>query len=482
MSIKSKLLENVGGFVAGKWISQCNGEGLEVVNPATGALLARLPDMGARETVAAIEAAERSLAPAESVQERRRWLTTIHDRLLAEKEEFARIITCENGKPLKEAMVEVEYTCGFFRFFADQMHRLESEVLTSRPRGCAWATHHRPAGVAGLIAPWNFPLAMLGKKVAPALATGCGSVIKPARQTPLSMVALCGLAEQAGVPPGRLNVVVGQAAPIGEALCTHPAVRLISFTGSTEIGQWLTLKSAPHLKRLTMELGGNAPFIVLEDANLENAANALIANKFRVAGQTCVCANRVFVHEGVAVEFTALVAERVGRLRVGDGFDPASDIGPLIDRVQYEKVAEHVRDALQRGARRIVGHDPKPLSCKWGAFFPPTVLTGVSRDMLVCREETFGPVVALTTFVSEAQVVSAANETCYGLAAYVFSQDAGRLDRLVSRLQFGHIGLNTGTGPTPEAPFGGFKHSGFGREGGLEGLLEYCESQVVART
>ncbi len=480
--MESKLLDKVGGFIGGQWITTAPGGGFDVVNPANGAVLARLPNMGAAETVAAIEAAARSLRPNEPVRERRRWVETLHERLLSEKEEFGRIITSENGKPLKEAVGEVEYACGFFRFFADQMQRLESEVLPGRMRNCTWTVHHRPAGVAGLIAPWNFPLAMMGKKVAAALAAGCGVVIKPARQTPLSMIALCRMAEQVGVSPGRLNVVVGQAGPIGETLCTHPAVRIISFTGSTEIGEWLATKSAPHLKRLALELGGNAPFIVFEDANLEVAADALMVNKFRVAGQTCVCANRVFVQEKVAATFTELVAQRVRKLHVGDGMDPTSDFGPLIDRAQYEKVAAHVRDASQRGARRIVGHDPAPLMQNWGAFFPPTVLTGVTADMLVCRDETFGPVIAIASFASEAEVVTAANETCYGLAAYVFSECAQRLDRLALRLQFGHLGFNTGTGPTPEAPFGGFKRSGFGREGGLDGLLEFCESQVVARS
>jgi len=478
--MESKWLDKVGGFVGGQWIAAAPGCSFDVINPATGAVLARLPRMGAAETVAAIEAAQRSLQPDEPVLERHRWLEVIHDRLLAEKEAFARIITSENGKPLKEAVVEVEYAAGFLRFFAAQMHRLESEVLPDRMRNCTWTIHHRPAGVAGLIAPWNFPLAMMGKKVAAALAAGCGIVIKPARQTPLSMIALCRMAEQVGVPAGRLNVVVGQAGPIGETLCSHPSVRIISFTGSTEIGEWLATKSAPHLKRLALELGGNAPFIVFEDANLELAAGALMANKFRVAGQTCVCANRVLVHESIASAFIALVAERVRKLRVGDGLDPASDLGPLIDRAQYEKVAAHVRDALQRGAQRAAGQDPAPLTQDWGAFFPPTVLTGVTPDMLVCREETFGPVIAIATFASEAEAITTANDTCYGLAAYAFSQSRERLDRLAAYLQFGHIGVNTGTGPAPEAPFGGFKRSGFGREGGLDGLLEFCESQVVA--
>jgi len=479
--MESKLLDRVGGFIGGRWIADVPGGNFEVINPATGAVLARLPNMGAKEAVAAIEAAERSMCLDELVSERRRWLDAIHDHLMEDREEFARIITCENGKPLKEAVVEVEYACGFFQFFARQLHRLESEIVPGRMRNCEWIIHHRPAGVAGLIAPWNFPLAMMGKKVAAALAAGCGAVIKPAEQTPLSMIALCRLAEQVGVPAGRINVVFGQPEPIGDTFCTHPAVRIISFTGSTRVGERLATRSAPHLKRLTLELGGNAPFIVFEDADLESATSALLVNKFRVAGQTCVCANRVLVHESVAPAFTALVAEKVSKLRVGDGLDPSSNLGPLISRAQYEKVAAHVRDALQLGARRIVGSEPAPLARDWGAFFPPTVLTGVTPDMLVCREETFGPVIAIATFASEAEAVAAANDTCYGLATYVFSQNAERLNHLAVKLHFGHIGFNTGTGPTPEAPFGGFKRSGFGREGGLDGLLEFCESQVVAR-
>ncbi|MBL9126665.1 MAG: NAD-dependent succinate-semialdehyde dehydrogenase [Verrucomicrobiales bacterium] len=479
--MKSNLLNPIGGFVDGAWIGASEtGETFEVINPATGVPLARLPNMGARETVAAIEAAARSLAPEEPAEERRRWLLEIHDRLLASKEDFARIITGENGKPLAEARVEVDYTCGFFRFVAEELHRTRPEPVPGRMRGCAWTIHHRPAGVVGLIAPWNFPLAMLGKKVAPALATGCASVVKPARQTPLSMLALARLAVDAGVPRGRLNVVVGSATPIGETLCTHPDVRLVSFTGSTEVGEWLARRCAPHLKRTTLELGGNAPFVVFDDANLDAAADALVANKFRAAGQTCVCTNRVLVQEGAFEPFTRRVAERVRRLRVRNGMDPEADVGPLIDRAQYEKVAEHVRDALRRGARRLVGDETPPLARDWGAFFPPTVLSGVTRDMLVSREETFGPVVAIATFASEAEAIGAANDTCYGLAAYLFSNDPARLQRLVPRLRFGHVGLNTATGPTPEAPFGGFKRSGYGREGGVEGLLEFCESQVVA--
>lgn len=479
--MSSLLPDPPGACINGGWIPPTGRGDFAVVNPATGAVLARLPNLGAAETARAVAAAAQALTAEPSLEERCGWLLGIHDRLLAAKAGFARLITLENGKPLREAAVEVDYTCGFFRFFAEHLDRLAPAALSTRPRGCGWTVFQRPAGVVGLIAPWNFPLAMLGKKVAPALGAGCAAVIKPARQTPLSMIALARLAFDAGVPPGRLNIVTGPAQPIGETLCTDPDVRLISFTGSTEVGEWLAVRSAPHLKRLALELGGNAPFVVFADADLDAAADALLANKFRAAGQTCVCTNRVYVEVPVLEAFTARVAARVERLRVGDGLDPATDIGPLIDRAQFDRVATHVRDALARGARRVVGHDPAPPPHEWGAFYPPTVLTGVTREMLVCRNETFGPVVAIAGFGTEAEAVTAANDTCYGLAAYVFSGDAARLDRVRQLLPFGHVGLNTGTGPTPEAPFGGFKRSGFGREGGIEGLLEFCEPQVVAR-
>jgi succinate-semialdehyde dehydrogenase/glutarate-semialdehyde dehydrogenase len=275
-------------------------------------------------------------------------------------------------------------------------------------------------------------------------------------------------------------VLVGPAGPIGEVLCRHPAVRVLSFTGSTETGILLAAQAAPHVKRLAMELGGNAPFIVFADADLDRAADALIANKFRAGGQTCVCTNRVYVHAEIAEQFTAAVAQRASRLKVGNGLDPDTDIGPLIDRAGFDKVAAHVADALRRGATRLVGYDPPRPEHDWGAFYPPTVLRGVTPEMLVCREETFGPVVAICTFATEDEVVELANSTPFGLAAYAFTADAERADRLLGRLHFGHVGLNAGTGPTPEAPFGGMKASGFGREGGLEGLLEYCETQVVA--
>lgn len=396
------------------------------------------------------------------------------------KHELARIITLEHGKPLKEGVTEVEYSAGFFAFFARNLHRIDSELLPDRPRNLPWKVYHRPAGVAALITPWNFPLAMLAKKMAPALGAGCGIVTKPASQTPLTAIALHAIMERVGVPAGRVNLVTGKAGPIGKVLCTHPLVRIISFTGSTEVGRVLAGQAAPHLKRMALELGGNAPFIVFSDAAIDAAADALMANKFRAGGQTCVCTNRVYVHESIAEPFSKAVADRTAKLKVGNGMNGDTDIGPLINRDGFDKVAAHVADALQRGARRLVGEAPPRPPNDWGAFYPPTVLADIKPEMLVCREETFGPVVAISRFAGEADVVEQANSTPYGLAAYVFTSDAARAERVIEQLHFGHVGLNTGTGPTPEAPFGGMKDSGFGREGGIEGLLEFCESQVVA--
>lgn len=475
------MFEPLGGYVDGRWITGTPHGSFVVRNPATGELLAALPVMAEAETTAAIEAAERAWQISAPLETRRAWLEGIRDRLLAHQETLARIITLENGKPLREARAEVEYAAGFFGFFATQLHRLEPEVLPGKPPATQWTVLHRPAGVVGLITPWNFPLAMLAKKFAAALAAGCAAVIKPALPTPLSAIALAHLAEQTGVPPGRVNLVLGPPEPIAAVLCRHPALRLISFTGSTAVGRRLLAQTAPHVKRLTLELGGHAPFLVFEDAELSAAVEALLANKFRAGGQTCICTNRVYVHERVAEPFLTSLTERVARLRVGNGLDPQTDIGPLINRAAFDKVAAHVRDALERGARRLTGYElPRP-EHDWGAFYPPTVLSGVTAEMLVCREETFGPVVPVATFASEEEALAAANDTPYGLAAYFFTRDTARAERCVAQLRFGHIGWNTGSGPRPETPFGGMKQSGFGREGGWHGLLEFCEPQVVAR-
>ncbi len=479
--IDSPLLEKCAGYIGGRWVGAKSGQTFAVSNPATGDHLADVPVMADGETVAAIEAAVAALRKILSPEQRSTWLLSVGQKLLEHKQELARIVTLENGKPLKESLVEVEYAAGFFSYYSQQLSHLDPEALPKPVRNCRWMMHHRPAGVVGLITPWNFPLAMLAKKLAPAIAAGCSVVVKPARLTPLSTIALWALADSAGLPPGQLNLVIGQAGPIGETLCKHPEVRVISFTGSTKVGKTLALNAANHVKRLSLELGGNAPFIVCEDSDVDVAANALLVNKFRASGQTCVCANRVYAHRSIAEPFTDAVSSRVKELQVGDGLDPATDVGPLINRVAFDKVAEHVRDALAGGAQRIVGEDPPRPKHDWGCFYPPTVLTGVQTQMMLCRDETFGPVVGISVFNTEEAVVTEANSTQYGLAAYLFTQDSDRADRMIRQLHFGHVGFNTGTGPAPEAPFGGMKQSGFGREGGLEGLFEFCETQTVVR-
>lgn len=479
--IDSPLLQPVAGYIGGRWASAAKGQTFAVVNPASGERLADVPAMTDVEATSAIEAASASLEIETTPADRKSWLDALAALLHDHKAELARVITVEQGKPLRESEAEVAYAASFFEFFAEQLHHLSSEDLPSRPRGLRWQVHHRAAGVVALITPWNFPLAMLAKKLAPALAAGCSAVVKPAEQTPLTAIALFNLLDRVSLPSGRANLVLGEPAPIGEVLCTHPEVRLISFTGSTDVGKHLIGKTAPHIKRLTLELGGNAPFIVLADADLGAAADALMANKFRCAGQTCVCANRVYVQASVAEAFADAMGRRVGALRVGNGLDDTTDVGPLINRAGFEKVARHVNEALSSGARRVVGEQPDVPEADWGAFYSPTVLTGVTDEMAITQEETFGPVVAISTFQDEAEVVQSANATQYGLAAYLFSRDTARAEALIRRLMFGHVGLNTGSGPAAPAPFGGMKQSGFGREGGIEGLMEFCETQVVVQ-
>lgn len=476
--LESSLLSNIGCFIDGTW-RKASDKLIDVLNPATGEMLASVPDLGARETVEAIEAAALAMRETIPVDVRRRWLLGIVKLLNDHREELARIITLEQGKPLKESVGEVDYAAGFFRVATEHLYALTDRELPGTIRDARWTVRHAPAGVAGLITPWNFPLAMLAKKLAGAIAAGCASVTKPADLTPLTSVALWHLMESLDMPRGFVNLITGAAKPIGDTLCAHPAVRVISFTGSTGVGKLLMQNVAPHVKRLSLELGGNAPFIVLEDADIEKAADALVASKFRCAGQTCVCANRVLVHLDIEQAFTDAVVSRVAKLKVGDGMDATVDLGPLINRAGWDKVARHLEDALRRGGKRVFGTDPQPPTGQRACFFSPQVVTGITPDMLVSQEETFGPLVAITTFADEQTAIDLANGTPYGLASYVFSRDASRAQRLSRALRFGHVGVNTGSGPIPDAPFGGMKQSGFGREGALEGVLEFCEVQTV---
>ncbi|WP_164102647.1 aldehyde dehydrogenase family protein [Candidatus Laterigemmans baculatus] len=465
-------------YIGGSWFAVPGPRDLHVTNPADGRLLAELPMLGADEAERAIEAAAAS-AEQPSEDDRRAWLEGIAAGLTENRRELGRIISLENGKPWKEAEAEVDYAASFFRYAASHLERLRSHQLRERPRGHGWVVHYRPVGVAALIVPWNFPLAMTAKKLSAALAAGAPSVLKPATLTPLSSIALLEIIDSLGLPGGMVNLIVGDSRSIGRVFCEHPAVRSISFTGSTEVGRLLLRQAAPHIKRLTLELGGNAPFIVCGDADLDSAVEHLIQNKFRCAGQTCVCANRVYVDSAVASAFTDRLVRRVAKLNVGDGLQPETDLGPLINRAGFEKVRGHVEDALQRGARCEAGELPPEPTEEWGLFFPPTVLSGVPHDARCVAEETFGPLIPLIEFGSESQVLEWANGTEFGLAAYLFTADAERARRMIGRLHFGHAGYNSGTGPTAEAPFGGWKASGFGREGGREGLMEFVEPQTV---
>lgn len=479
--IESPLLEQLSGYINGSWTDGAQGNTFDVYNPATGAVIAQVPSMPEQDVLAAIEAGKAALRLSQPypLDVRRQWLEDIRDALTEHREEIGRILCLEHGKPWTEAQGEVDYAAGFFDYCAKHIQALDAHSLAETPRGCTWTVHYRPIGVAGLIVPWNFPIGMIAKKLSAALAAGCPSVIKPASETPLTMIALFTLLDRIGLPAGMVNLVMGKASMIGKVLCEHPDVPMISFTGSTEVGRRLIVDSAERVKKLALELGGNAPFIVFDDADLDAAADNLIANKFRGGGQTCVCANRVFVQERVADAFAEKLAERVGRMTLGDGMNDGVDIGPLINKAGYDKVKRHLQDALDKGATLVAGKRPAELG--QDLFFPPTVVMGVTRDMCCYQEETFGPLVPMALFRTEEEVIEAGNDTEFGLASYVFTADAERAQRVAAGLRFGHVGWNTGTGPTPEAPFGGMKASGIGREGGLEGLFEFVEPQTVPR-
>lgn len=481
--IESPLLTHMNGYIGGRWQDAADGNTFDVYNPATGEKIAAVASMTADDVNAAVDAGSQALRLTRpySIEARQGWLEGIRDALKENREEVGRILCLEHGKPLKEAQGEVDYAAGFFDYCAKHIQALDAHTLAEKPKDCTWTVHYRPVGVTGLITPWNFPIGMIAKKLSAALAAGCPSVIKPASETPLTMIALFSLMDQhVDLPTGMVNLVMGKASVIGKVLCEHPDVPMLSFTGSTEVGRKLLVDTSEQVKKLALELGGNAPFIVFEDADLDATADNLIANKFRGGGQTCVCANRIFVHENVMDRFGEKLAERVNRMTVGDGMKAGVDLGPLINKAGFDKVRRHVSDALERGAKLVAGREPTELSGN-DLFYPPTVLSGINRDMACSREETFGPLVPMASFRNEEEVIEAGNDTEFGLAAYVFTADAERAQRVAAGLRFGHVGWNTGTGPTPEAPFGGMKASGIGREGGLEGLFEFVEPQTIPR-
>ena len=473
----TKLLRNQC-YIDGRWCSADSGKTFPVVNPANGEKLADVPDMGASETRRAIDAASAALPGwrAKTAKERaiilRRWF----DSMMAAQSDLAVLLTSEQGKPLAEANGEIAYGASFVEWFAEEGKRAYGDVIPSTQADKRIVVLKEPIGVCAAITPWNFPNAMVTRKVAPALAAGCTVVLKPAEQTPLSALAIAELADRAGMPRGVFNVVTGDAPAIGGELTGSPKVRKLSFTGSTEVGKLLMKQCSSTVKKLSLELGGNAPFIVFDDADLDAAAEGAITSKYRNAGQTCVCANRLLVDDAVYDAFCAKLVERVRKFKVGNGLEEGVTIGPLIDEPAVAKVRNHIDDAVQKGAKLALGGQPHRAG---KLFFEPTVLTEATPQMLLAREETFGPVAPLFRFRGEAEAVRLANDTEYGLAAYFYGRNMARIWRVAEALEYGIVGVNTGIISMEVAPFGGMKESGVGREGSKYGLDEFLEIKYV---
>jgi len=466
-------------YIDGRWQDADDGSSFAVTNPADGSVIGRVPAMAAAETRRAIEAADRAWPAwkAKTAKERGAILRKWFELVLAAQTDLARLMTAEQGKPLAEAMGEVVYGASFLEWFAEEAKRVYGDIIPEPSPGKRIVVTREPIGVVAAITPWNFPSAMITRKVAPALAVGCTVVVKPAEDTPLSALALAVLAERAGLPPGVFNVVTaGDPAACGGELTANPIVRKLSFTGSTEIGKLLMKQCADTMKKVSFELGGNAPFIVFEDADLDAAVAGAMASKYRNTGQTCVCANRFLVQDSVYDAFAAKLAAAVAKLKVGPGLAGDSQQGPLINAEAVAKVERHIADALEKGARIIAGGNRHRLG---GTFFEPTILADVSTDMLCAREETFGPVAPLFRFHSEDEAVAMANDTEYGLAAYFYSRDIGRVWRVARALEYGIVGINEGIISTEVAPFGGMKQSGNGREGSKYGIDDFLEVKYL---
>ena len=464
-------------LIGGEWVT--GTARFDVNDPATGLKLADVPNLGTVDTDAAIAAADKAWPAwrAKTAKERHAVLMKWFSLIMANADDLARILTAEQGKPLAEARGEVVYGASFIEWFAEEARRVCGETIPSTDNGKRYLVLKQPVGVCAAITPWNFPIAMITRKVAPALAAGCPVVIKPAEQTPLSALALAELAQRAGMPAGVLNVVTADSANsvlVGKALCASDTVRHLSFTGSTEVGRILMRQCAPTVKKLSLELGGNAPFIVFDDADIDSAVEGAMVSKYRNAGQTCVCANRFYVQEGVYDTFIARLAEKARGIKVGNGFEPGIHQGPMIDGNAVAKVEAHISDALTKGARVVVG----------GAriddrFFTPTVLADITSEMLCTREETFGPLAPVMKFKTEAEAIALANDTEFGLASYFYSRDVGRIFRVGEALEYGMVGVNTGLISVAEVPFGGVKQSGLGREGSHQGIEDYVEVKYL---
>jgi len=464
-------------LIGGEWVA--GAARFDVTDPATGLKLADVPNLGSADALAAIAAADQAWPAwrAKTAKERHAVLMKWFSLIVANADDLARILTAEQGKPLAEARGEVVYGASFIEWFAEEAKRVYGETIPTTDAAKRYLVLKQPVGVCAAITPWNFPIAMITRKVAPALAAGCPVVIKPAEQTPLSALALAELAQRAGMPAGVLNVVTADGANsvlVGKALCESDVVRHLSFTGSTEVGRILMRQCASTIKKLSLELGGNAPFIVFDDADIDSAVEGAMVSKYRNAGQTCVCANRLYVQEGVYDTFIARLAEKARGIKVGNGFEAGINQGPMIDGNAIAKIESHIADALAKGARVVVG----------GAriddrFFTPTVLADVTSDMLCTKEETFGPLAPVVKFKTEAEVLAAANATEFGLASYFYSRDVGRIFRVGEALEYGMVGVNTGLISVAEVPFGGVKQSGLGREGSHQGIEDYVEVKYL---
>lgn len=462
-------------FVNGEWIGDPN---LQVLNPADGSVVGMVPSLGAPDVHSAIEAAQAAFLSwrGELAKTRSSILRRWYELILQNKEGLAHLMTLEQGKPLAEALGEVAYGASFVEFDAEEAKRINGDIMQSPRADGRVLVLKQPIGVVGAITPWNFPLAMITRKVAPALAAGCAVVIKPAPETPLTALALAKLAEQAGFPPGVLNVVTGDAEVIGGELTSNPLVRMITFTGSTKVGKLLMEQCAGTVKKLSLELGGNSPFIVFDDAELEKALDGVMASKFRNTGQTCVCANRIFVQDGIYDAFLAGLKKRVADLKVGSGFDEGVQQGPLINEAAVQKVEHHVSDAVARGAVIELGGER---DLRGGTYFQPTILSGADQNMQLAQEETFGPVAALFRFSTDEEAIDSANDTPSGLAAYFYTQDIKRVWKVSEALEYGIVGINEGIISTELAPFGGVKESGLGREGSNYGVEEFLEPKYI---
>ena len=465
-------------FIDGEWVAAQGGGSISIFNPSTGKPIGSVPKLEAADVRRAIEAAHAAFSPwrAKTAKERAAALRRWHDLIMIAQEDLARLMTAEQGKPLAEARGEIAYASSFVEWFAEEAKRVYGDVIPAFQNDKRILVLKEPIGVCAAITPWNFPAAMITRKTAPALAAGCTVVLKPAAATPFSALALAELADRAGIPRGVFNVVTGDARTIGTELATNPMVRKLTFTGSTEIGKLLMQQCAGTVKKLSLELGGHAPFIVFGDADLDAAVEGALQSKYRNAGQTCVCANRLLVQERVYDVFAAKLTERVGSLRVGDGMAPGVTIGPLINAEALAKVEDQVADAVGKGARVLIGGKRHAIG---GLFYEPTVLADAISSMKITREETFGPVAPLYRFSNDSEAIAMANDTAFGLAAYFYSRDVGRIFRAAEALEYGIIGVNSGMISTEVAPFGGMKESGIGREGGKYGINEFLETKYL---